>query len=255
MGNRKNFLINELVKYCDRMDRREFVANHDGNLSVRYDDMTLLCTPTAESKANINHEMILMLDMDGKKIEGIGKPFSEIKLHLSCYHARDDIQAVVHAHPPFAMARGLVNLPLEINIPEAVVSIGETVPVTDFAMPGDPVNDKIICNMLCQHNIFMMPGNGIIAVGDNIEQAWLRLELAEHLMKIDSYARSIGTPMELNEKNRQELLDKRKTAGLDPSTKKSSKTKKEETKFSPEIESDPLKKLIAEEIKKILGEN
>ena len=143
MGNRRDYIAKNIVEVCQKLDSKGFGANHDGNISARFED-SLLATPTAESKGVITEEMIIRLDMDGKKLEGIGNPFSEIKLHLAAYRARSNANAVVHAHPPFSTARGLTGKALTMNIPEAVVSISETIPVAPYAMPGAPENNSII---------------------------------------------------------------------------------------------------------------
>jgi len=256
MGNRRNFLIAEIVKYSQKLDQKGFTANHDGNISAKLDDV-LLATPTAVSKGNIVADMIIILDSSGKKIEGIGNSFSEIKLHLTAYQARPDAKAVIHAHPPFTTARGLANLSLEPQLPEAIVSIGNNIPVAEFAMPGVPENDAIIAKALSISDVFMLPGNGVLAIGDDVEQAYLRIELVEHLAKIEFYAKQMGTPMQLREQDVQKLLDKRKSIGLGPQARAISQIGECPPKLyakEDSIKTDALKDLIAEEIKKILKE-
>lgn len=250
MGDRKTYLTQQITKYSQLLFNKGFVANHDGNISARFEDV-LLATPTAVSKGDIVPEIVITLDLDGNKLEGIGKPFSEIKLHLAAYRAREDIKAIVHAHPPFATARGLTQQDLIPALPEAIVSLGANIPVVPFAMPGAPENDAIIAAALTQSFAFMLPGNGVFAVGENIEQAYLRLELVEHLAKIDFYAQQMGTPMVLAPENINALLEKRAKAGLDPSSATTSKT----PLAAPATTADPLdaiKKLIAAEIKNAL---
>jgi len=258
MGNRRLFVVNEIVKYSQKLDQKGFGANHDGNISVKFDGV-LLATPTAVSKGNITSDLIITLDKDGNKIGGIGKPFSEIKLHLVAYRARPEINAVVHAHPPFVTARGFLNLPIQPSIPEAIVSLGDVIPVAQFAMPGAKENDDIVANILNQCDVFMMPGNGIFAVGDCIEQAYLRLELAEHLAKIDYYARQMGTPMSLANKDVTNLLEKRAAIGLGPKkldcfANKSARNDETSSTNNAHDNADKnsLEKLILEEIKNIL---
>jgi L-fuculose-phosphate aldolase len=219
LGNKRNYLINQIVKYCQIIDRKGFAANHDGNITVKFGDL-LLATPTAVSKGDILPEIIITLDAQGNKIDGIGKPFSEIKLHLAAYAARAEAQAVVHAHPPFATARGLLNLPLQPMLPEAIVSLGAMVPVVPFALPGAKENDEIIAQAFAEYDAVMLPGNGVLAIGESIEQAYLRLELVEHLAKIYFYAEQAGQPLNLlSESDIQKLLEKRAAAGLGPKKK------------------------------------
>lgn len=254
MGNRREYLIRAIVDISQKLWTKGWVANHDGNVSVQYEDM-LLATPTAVSKGDIVPEMILALDMEGNKLQGIGKPFSEIKLHLAAYRAREDINAVVHAHPPFSMARGLVGSDFEINVPEAVVSIGDVIPVARYTMPGAKENDEIIADALSKCDVFMMAGNGVLSVAGCVKDAFLRMELLEHLLKIDYYAKSMGTVMTLPPEDKQKLLEKRTAIGLGPKTVKFPSTLKEsDSQPKVQTQTDLIKDLIAEELKKVLKE-
>jgi L-fuculose-phosphate aldolase len=256
MGNRREYLIKAIVDISQKLWTKGWVANHDGNVSVRFEDM-LLATPTAVSKADIVPEMILTLDMEGNKLQGIGKPFSEIKLHLAAYRARQDINAVVHAHPPFSMARGLVGGDFEINVPEAVVSIGDVIPVARYAMPGAKENDEIIAEALSKCDVFMMAGNGVLSVAADVKDAFLRMELLEHLLKIDYYAKSMGTAMTLPPEDKQKLLEKRSSIGLGPKTVNfpSEPVSSTQSQGKPtEVQTDLIKDLIAEELKKLFKE-
>lgn len=252
MGTRRDYLIKSIVEICQKLDEKGFVANHDGNVTVRFEDM-LLATPTAQSKGDIVPEMILVLDMEGNKLQGIGKPFSEIKLHLAAYRAREDISAVVHAHPPFAMARGLVGGDFEISIPEAIVSIGYFIPVTRYAFPGAKEHEEIIEDALAKCDLFMMAGNGVLSVGQNVKDAYLRMELLEHLLKIDYYAKSMGNIVSIPEEDKQKLLEKRASIGLGPENVIHPTLLKEKDDQT-QTQNDLIKDLIAEEIKKVLKE-
>ena len=250
MGDRKTYLINQIVKYAQKLDQKGFGANHDGNISAKFEDI-LLATPTAVSKGNVVDDIIITLDLAGKLLAGNGKPFSEIQLHLAAYQARDDVKAVVHAHPPFATARGLVGKELKPALPEAIVSIGDVVPVVTFAMPGAKENIEIVAQALAEVDVFMLPGNGVLAVGDSVEQAYLRLELVEHLAKIDYYAMSMGKPLELNAEDLTKLLEKRASIGLGPKKSKSLFSSVVEKKSS-DSQAELIKKIIAAEIAKVV---
>ena len=215
MGNRREHLVRQIVKVCRKLDLKGMVANHDGNVSCRFDE-GFLATPTAESKAEIEAAMVIELDSAGKKVAGIGSPFSELKIHLQAYATRPDAKAVVHAHPIFASARGLVGLELVPNFPEAVVSIGGLIPVTPYGMPGSAESDRAVADALAVSDIMMIPGNGVLAIGDDLEQAYLRIELLEHLCKMDHYARTLGQPLELPQADMDALIAKRRSIGLGP---------------------------------------
>ena len=92
---------------CDigkRIYARGMVAANDGNISVRLNDHEFLCTPTGVSKGYMTPESICKINEKGELIEACGKyrPSSEMKMHMRVYEKRPDVNAVVHAHPPYA---------------------------------------------------------------------------------------------------------------------------------------------------------
>ena len=254
MENSRESLIRSIVAVCHKVAAKGWVANHDGNVSARFED-TLLATPTAVSKADVTAEMIITLDREGKKLRGEGHPFSEIRLHLAAYRSRPDIQAVVHAHPPLATARGLVGGEFEVQLAEAVVSIGDIVPVVPYAFPGASESDALVADALCRSDLLMMAGNGVLACGRDIQEAFLRLELLEHLLRIDHYARMMGPVTPLPAADREKLLAKRASLGLGPGNI-AAQNRQGENNVSqvPSQANELLKNLIAEELRKILVE-
>lgn len=239
-----------IAHFSQRLDQKGFVANHDGNITVKI-AAGFLATPTSMAKAAITEDQILTLDEAGKKIDGLGEPFSEIKIHLAAYRARPDALAVVHAHPPFATAAGLVGLEIRPRLPEAVVSLGHRIPITPLTLPGTKESESTVEQALTIADVCMIPGNGVLAIGDNVEQAYLRLELVEHLAKMDYYANHWGAPLELPATDVQKLLEKRKAAGLGPQARNIAPPTTHNTTHSAKPKSD-LEKMIAEEIRKAL---
>src|SRR5512147_3135806 len=96
----------QVVLHARKLHQMGWVANHDGNISVRLKGERLLITATAISKADVDDAALLVVDRAGKVLEGRKKPFSELELHVCAYAAREDVDAVVHAHPPYATAMG-----------------------------------------------------------------------------------------------------------------------------------------------------
>lgn len=244
MGNRRDYLIDNIVSVCKKLDAKGFGANHDGNVSVKFDG-GLLATPTSISKGEMVPELVLTLDIDGKKIDGIGKPFSEIDLHIAAYRVLDNVSAVVHAHPPFATTMGLAGKPLRPRIPEAIVSIGDLVPVVHYAFPGSDESRRLTSEALASSGVVMIQGNGVLSTGADIEQAYLRLELVEHLAKIEYYSAGFGASFEIPESDADKLMEKH-----------CSIFGKKQTMTGPKDNSqdNSLKDLISEEIRKILTE-
>lgn len=210
----------DLVATSRRLHQMGWVANHDGNLSVRLTGGRLLITPTAVSKLDVDDAMLIIVDLQGKVLEGRKKPFSELELHLAAYRARPEIECVVHAHPPHATAFGLVGVELgPIAMPEIVVSLGDSIPTVPRLMPKTPELVKAVEAAAGKVDAMLLAGNGALTLGASLEQALLRMELVEHYAKILSIARGLGTVQALPDADAKKLLEARSKAGLGPKPK------------------------------------
>ena len=47
---------------------------------------------------------LIVIDMQGKKLEGAGEPNGETPMHTSIYKARPDVQCILHYHPDEVVA-------------------------------------------------------------------------------------------------------------------------------------------------------
>ena len=210
----------ELVATSRRLHQMGWVANHDGNISVRLKGDRLLITPTAYSKLDVDDQSLIIVDMDGKVLEGRKKPFSELELHLAAYRARPEIEVVLHAHPPCATAFGLVGLELgPVAMPEIVVSLGDRIPTVPRAMPKTPEAVKGVEAAASQVDAMLLAGHGALTLGADLNQALLRMELVEHYAKILTAARQLGQVEPLAQGDVAKLLEARKKAGLGPRKK------------------------------------
>lgn len=207
----------ELVATSRRLHQMGWVANHDGNISVRLNGKRLLITPTAYSKLDVDDASLIIVDLDGKVLEGRKKPFSELELHLAAYRARPEVEVVLHAHPPHATAFGLTGVELApIAMPEIVVSLGDRIPTVPRAMPKTPAAVKGVEAAAAQVDAMLLAGNGALTLGADFNQALLRMELVEHYAKILSTARALGTVQPLDAADVTRLLEARAKAGLGP---------------------------------------
>jgi L-fuculose-phosphate aldolase len=210
----------EVVKVSRRLHTMGWVANHDGNVSVRLTGKRLLITPTAVSKLDVDDSMLLVVDEKGVVLEGRRKAFSELELHLAVYRARPEVECVLHAHPPHATAFGLVGVELApVAMPEVVVSLGDSIPTVPRLMPKTPELVKAVEAAAGRVDAMLLAGNGALTMGDSLEQALLRLELVEHYARILSVARGLGPVPALPAGDVTKLLEARAKAGLGPKPK------------------------------------
>ncbi len=205
----------ELVRCAHRLHQAGWVANHDGNLTARLSAERFLATPTAVSKAAVRDDWLVVVDAEGRVVEGRRRVFSEIDLHLACYRARPEIGAVCHAHPPSATAFGVAGIELPLPLPEAVVSLG-SVPLLPLAMPKSAEGAAAVERAASRHDAFLLAGNGVLTLGGDVDQALLRMELVEHVARIVLAARQLGHVGEIPEGMRNGLLGARAKAGLAP---------------------------------------
>ncbi|MBM4354804.1 MAG: class II aldolase/adducin family protein [Deltaproteobacteria bacterium] len=208
----------ELVKYSLRIWERGWVANHDGNLSLRLGRDRILTTPTAFSKQEVTEEDLLVVEISsGKVLSGRHRPFSELGLHLEYFQTRKDVQAVVHAHPPTASGFSVAGIEVEPRITaEAVVSLGDRIPLAPLAPPGGLEARTQIRYLGRLFDALLLSNHGVITCGDSLEQAYLRMELVEHLARMQQQAMLLGNLRLIPDAWVQDLLGKRKKAGLGP---------------------------------------
>ena len=205
----------EVVEYARQLAARGWVANHDGNITLRLGDGNFLATPTSTAKARVAVENLLVIDDTGAKVGAAGgKPFSESSLHLAVYAARPDVRAVVHAHPPNATGFAVAGVGLETPfIAEAVVSIGPGIPTVPFAAPGATAA-AALAPYLAEYDAVLLGNHGVLTWGADLEQAFLRMELVEHLAKIALVAHQLGGVQALPSSVLPALAEARAKAGL-----------------------------------------
>ena len=117
-----------------RVYSKNYVAANEGNLSVRLDDNTVLCTPTLCCKGFMTPEDICTVDMQGNQLAGERKRTSEVLLHLEIYKHRPDVKSIVHAHPPHATAFAVAREPIPHGVlPEPDIFLGE-VPISPLSL-------------------------------------------------------------------------------------------------------------------------
>ena len=214
MSTSRAALAQEIVRVSQALHARGWVANHDGNVSVRLDEGRFMVTPTAISKADAQAAALAITDPSGKPVEGDSRPPSEFALHLGCYAERPDVQAIVHAHPPYATAMACAGKHIDTFMAEAVVSIGPKIPLARFSLPFGEQGAAPLRELIGEYDALLLTSHGVITVGPNLELALLRMELVEHLARISTLAKPHGGVQPLPASALAPLIAKRRKAGL-----------------------------------------
>ena len=215
-------MVNEYAikqQLCDigkRIYQNGFVAANDGNFSVKISENEFLCTPTGISKGFMTPDMICKVDKEGKVLQASGnyKPSSEIKMHMRVYKLRPDVNAVVHAHPPYATSFAIAGIPLTQPImPEAVISLG-CVPIAEYGMPSTDEIPDAVEKYLQHYDAVLLENHGALSWSVDLTQAYYKMESLEFYAKLLFISRQLGGPKELNETQVQGLYELRKAFAL-----------------------------------------
>lgn len=204
---------------CDigkRIYDRGMVASNDGNISVRINDNEILCTPTGVSKGFMTPESICKIDLDGNVLEANEgfKPSSEMKMHLKVYKNRDDVGAVVHAHPVFATTFAIAGTPLSRPVmAEAVVQFGY-VPVAKYATPSTQEVPDSIEPYLDKFDAVLLEYHGALTWSTDLINAYHKMESVEFYAQLLYRTMQIGCTRELGKEEVDKLYEVRQKLKL-----------------------------------------
>ena len=162
----EELLRREILRVSHAVHERGWVANHDGNVTAQVAPGRYVSTPTAVSKGEVSGEMLIVVDGQGQVLQGTRSAFSELKLHLAAYRCREDIKAVLHAHPPTATGFAVAGVGLgNPFMAEPIVRLGAEVPLIPFGLPGDPSLEANLAGALGGADAVLLGGHGVLTVG------------------------------------------------------------------------------------------
>ena len=206
----------EMCEIGKRVYNRGMVAANDGNFSVKLSENEFLCTPTGVSKGFMTPEYICKVDAEGNVIEANEgfKPSSEIKMHMRVYKEREDVKAVVHAHPMYATTFAVCGLPLtEPIMPEAVLYLG-TVPLAKYGTPSTMEIPDAVSEYLPYYDAVLLENHGALSYADSLMGAYHKMESLEFYARLLYQAKMLGGPKELTDEQVKRLYGMRRQYGL-----------------------------------------
>ncbi len=181
-----------IVEVGRRLYARGYTASNDGNISARLDDRRLLVTPKSVCKGFMSPEMMVITDLDGKKLAGDRDASSEIQMHLEVYRQRADALAVVHAHPPIATGFAVAGIPLDRAVLAEVVTTLGSVPIADYATPSTKELPEAVRKYVKTHDGMLLANHGALTLGADLFSAYYKMETIEHFAHISLVARLLG---------------------------------------------------------------
>ncbi|MGA8139083.1 MAG: class II aldolase/adducin family protein [Desulfobaccales bacterium] len=197
-------LKQDIVRVCQMLHRKNYLAATDGNVSVRLGDQVLL-TPSGVNKGMMAEDQVITVDLEGRLLAGTGRPTSELRMHLLVYELRPEAGAVVHAHLPYATACTLAGISLlEPILPEVVITL-KGIPTAAYATPGTEEVPKAIREFIPEFDAILLSRHGAMTVGRDVMDAYNKMEKLEHTARVVLAARLQGVVSPLSDSEVEKL--------------------------------------------------
>jgi L-fuculose-phosphate aldolase len=181
-----------IIDACRRMNELGINQGTSGNISLRHHD-GMLITPTSVPYEEMRPEQIVFMRFDGSFAAG-HKPSSEWRFHLDILRSRDDVNAVVHAHPPYATILSIMGLQIPPILYMIAAAGGDTIRCAPYATYGTAELSHHAVKALEDRFACLLGHHGMIAVGASLARAlWLAVEV-EALARQYHGCLQIGTP-------------------------------------------------------------
>jgi L-ribulose-5-phosphate 4-epimerase len=102
------------VALANRIVHAAGLVSAFGHVSARVPGTDTFLFPTRASPALAEADRLLLLDLDGNRLQGDGEPNTELWIHARIYAARPDVGGVAHVHSPACVALGQIGQPLRV---------------------------------------------------------------------------------------------------------------------------------------------
>jgi len=173
-----------------RLYERGLVSGVGGNASVILPSRRqILITPAGYFKGGVAEGDIVRVSLKGGVV-GKGRPSSELPTHLLAYRTRKDVTAVVHGHPPTAVALITAGVPIPVMTPEHAVMV-RSLATVDFAPPGE-LGAQAVKDSIKRCDVVGIRNHGFFSLGNSLHEAASRLEVIEESAKIFLAGRQVG---------------------------------------------------------------
>ncbi|MHB8565832.1 MAG: class II aldolase/adducin family protein [Nitrososphaerales archaeon] len=169
-----------------------------GHISVRFDGDKVIMPghlhDFGRGLKDITPNDMILVNMEGKVIEGKREPVDEVVLHTSIYKSRPEINSVLHLHSPASVALACTDTTI-LQISMRASYFVEGVPILEKG-PGVIDNKEIAAEMvktLGNHNALLHKGHGVVTVGRNLEEACILGLYLEGAARNQILARQLGS--------------------------------------------------------------
>lgn len=196
----------QVFDYSKRMLTSNLVKGSGGNISLTDAKKTMMAvTPSGVPYDILTSEDIVIVDLEGNKIEGDLNPTSEIAFHLALQNLRPEIHAVVHTHSVHASA--VASLGWELPPVHYLIGYaGKRVPLAPYSTFGSQGLSDNIISVIGESNAVLLANHGLVCVGMDLDKAYITAEIIEYVAQIYLLTKSVGNPVILDEKQMEAVL-------------------------------------------------
>jgi L-fuculose-phosphate aldolase len=185
-----------VLEAAQRMSEKGFVVGTAGNVSMRVKTPAgrelMLITPTSRYYDTISVDDIVVVDLEGERVEGELTPSVETMLHIGVYKTRKKVNAVIHCHPIFSSAIAVAGLEIPPIVDDQVTYLGGGIKVAEYALSGSEDMAKNALAALGPRNAVLLANHGALCAGKDMRDAFTNCEMLEKTARIYICVLSIG---------------------------------------------------------------
>jgi L-ribulose-5-phosphate 4-epimerase len=180
------------------LPKNDLVRWTGGNVSGRDPETGLVVIkPSGVKYPDLKPEQLIVLDVEGKIVEGKLSPSSDTASHLYIYRQRPDVGGIVHTHSPYATAFAAVGRPIPVCLTAIADEFGGPIPVGGFALIGGEEIGKVVVESIGSSLAVLLKNHGVFTIGKNAEAAVKAAVMVEDVARTVWYALQLGKPDEI----------------------------------------------------------
>lgn len=148
------------------------VVGSGGNVSGRDAETGLVVIkPSGVKFSKLTPDTMVVVDLDGKMIEGSAKPSVDTGIHLYIYRHREDVFGVAHTHSPYATSFAARGERIPAVLTPITHMIGRDVPCSRYATPGEVDTGEAIIEAAEGGMAVLVKAHGVFTMGKSATEA------------------------------------------------------------------------------------
>lgn len=185
----------DLVRLHEELLRHGLVVWTGGNVSARDPESGLVVIkPSGVRYEDLTADTLVVLDLDGRIVEGTHKPSSDTASHLYIYRHRADVNGVVHTHSRYATAFAAVGRSIPVYLTAQADEFGGEIPCAGFAFIGDEAIGAMVVETIGRSPAVLLKNHGVFTVGPSASAAVKAAVMTEDVAATVWAALQIGQP-------------------------------------------------------------